>query len=1104
MTSDLGLSNFRVQGCPLAGKRRAVRDDDPAASKISSHLEKRSKREQPAASKFVKENQQFVFNCGSAVSTRKQLSKNTVSQLIRASRVKSDSLGNCDAGKEGDNKEEQGTDMTSKTFVRKNTRALTSLGKIVKGKGSLVQRGPGRLVRGGKKKEVTVASVDAKNEPTPLSLTSGEFVETTKDDAGEVKEIESEGGKFGEIPEENPLKVLGIGTDKVDVDGPSVDSKSEMEDGDSTDLDEEKRTIRETERALRSLSGEWEEDGSSFFRFKDKVSSDGTNPKKSSNVQKKRVQAAAEVLVDCESPDMDPPAKLGLSGDDTLEVVAENETVQEVDGSSAEDKLEISISENVENEILVTETTMSCSEEEMTEEVLAPLEVVVGGSNEDDDVENLLRIEQQCATIQSLVARQSLEDPLDEEIDECDGKADRLYESDHDEVALHESAAVSHNCIALLSPVFSVEVTIDSSKDASTSESVGEKLCSCEPSEMLDPACNDEHESFAMSECSNEVLDQESVVETGIGDDKNFMKLVVIAPLSPSYEPMQDTADAAEESGIHDGEVAEVEKPVKFIRPKLEPVEPEWSEMDVVETCIVSTNVATVITESKILTQEVTNTEPVSTSDSADAPAAVTVALTSVTPAVGTESAGERKISETLALPMRDGGGLTQPQMDARLRIMKQNFPAPVVVQVSLGHGVSHPSQFAPSFQLHHIQSPQQLQQLQQSLQQHYQLPAAAVQSLSQTLAVQKLANSSTQQLVVAPQQFAITPQQLAASPQQLTVSLQQLGVSPQQLHQQLKVSPHHQQLIVSQLSQQLSQQVTSVASSQQQVNLVTAGTQQHPLGITSISAQHLQQAGIGAITPGLGAATQKLGLLATPQQLLRMAGVSQHLASSSGTASTPAVVPASASHQTPIGLVSSLQMITAAQEQLRLAGGPQQTLAPQISTATTASAPSAQQVLSISNALQQFVLPNASPQQQLRMVTAPLRMITSQQPLGSATTMQQLMQAISIQQMQLSLNQQLSSAQQVVLSPVQATQAPSSVIPCKFPGSPSPRPNAKPVLEQPQVIPSAAAKENSGEMLPPPSVPPSANTPTILAKMSPKDIALKGLQELTQFPIDC
>lgn len=1026
------------------------------------------------------------------------MSKNTVGQLIQKAQIETELLVNAA-------RSEDGTMMDAVVVSEVVASVSSTLRRITKRKGSLGQRGPGRIVRSGKKLGGILVTAEGM-----VSGGDNEFLEISKVSQTEgtaellvVEEVEEEGP--AEL-EEGPVETMeqsGTGRkedaeeccgEKMEPELPSVESKSETEeDADSTDLDEEKKIFKETERALRSLSGEWSEENEPLFEFKEK----GAGVSKKTGHRQKRSASAAlvESKLELERPEdatlkePEPPVNGGL------EEVVEDGSVFSFEQPIGKDDVEAD-EKVVEDE----ELTLQLSPDEVEVDLLAPLEVVVPSTNDDDDVENLLRIEQQCATIQSLVARQSLESPSEnvEESPESGAEETMTKESDPEDATLsREASGASHNCIALLSPVFSVEVTIDSSKDATLVENPASdddrqlERGDAVPSQMEVEAI-EEHNAFLLPDASTGSASTEDV--SCEEEDKRFLNLVVIAPLSPCREESRNEVVG---SGVVLSDIVRkavelpaVEKPVKLMQPKLEPVEPNWSEMEVVETCVVSTD-RVVSGDSKVLNQDSAPPSTVPISQPADVVLPMTAAST------------------PLALPVTQmscvapGGGIgtvlaplapTQPKdgPPQQLRVVKPNFPAPVVVQVSLAHGVPHAQQFAPSFQLHHIQSPQQLQQLQQSLQQHYQLPA---QSLSQTLAVQKLATSPTQQLVVAPQQFAISPQQLAAaSPQQLTVSLQQLGVSPQQL----KVSPHHQQLIVSQLSQHLSQQVTSVATSHQSVNL-----QQHPLGIASIPAQQL-----GGIPSSIGATQQKLGLLATPQQLLRMAGVSQHLAQSSISATSSQSSMTTASQ---IGLVSSLQhigMITAAQEQLRLAsaGGAQHqqfsvsnaASTPQLSASSTTT-PTAvpQQVLGISSALQQFVLPNATPQQQqqLRMVAAPLRMIASQQQLGSTTTMQQLMQAISIQQMQLSLNQQLgSTAQQVVLSPVQATQA-SSVIQSQFAAStPSPRAPSKPILEQPQVaVQPTVTKENSSSDMPPPQMPPPTNQ-TILAKMSPKDVALKGL----------
>lgn len=1018
------------------------------------------------------------------------MSKNTVGQLIQKAQIKemheAELLGNA-----------QKEDGTMMDVVSEVVASVSALRQFTKRRGSLGQRGPGRLVRSGKKLDGTVVTTEGM-----VSGGDNEFIENSKVSQTEetaelqvVEEVEKEEVEgptetAEESNAEEKEEMEECCEENIEPELPSTESKSEAEeDADSTDLDEEKKIFKETERALRSLSGEWSEENDPLFDFKEKG---GSISKKTSHKRKRSTPAAlVESQVELEKPENTIPKEPEPLVNGKLEEVIEDGSVMSFEQAIEKDDVETD--EKVEEEL-----SLQMSPDDVEVDLLAPLEVVVPATNDDDDVENLLRIEQQCATIQSLVARQSLESPPEDAEDspECAAEETTTKESDLEDVTLsQEASGASHNCIALLSPVFSVEVTIDSSKDASlveTSASEEKQLERDDDVSEMEVEAVEEQNSFLLPDTSTGISSAEAE-DVGCEEDKRFLNLVVIAPLSPRCEESRNEASG---SGVTLSDIVResvelpVEKPVKLMQPKLEPVEPNWSEMEVVETCVVSTD-RVVTSDSKVLNQDSASTVPISQSTEValPIPAPMPLAL---------------PVTQMACITPGDGIGTvlaptapTQPK-DApqHLRVVKPNFPAPVVVQVSLAHGVPHGQQFAPSFQLHHIQSPQQLQQLQQSLQQHYQLPA---QSLSQTLAVQKLATSPTPQLVVAPQQFAISPQQLAAaSPQQLTVSLQQLGMSPQQL----KMSPHHQQLIVSQLSQHLSQHATSVATSQQSVNLLSP-TQQHPLGIASIPAQQL-----GTITSSIGATPQKLGLLATPQQLLRMAGVSQHLAPSSVSATTSQ---SSGMMPSQISLVSSLQqigMITAAQEQIRLAsaGGAQHqqfstsnaASAPQLSASSTTT-PTAvpQQVLGISSALQQFVLPNATPQQQqqLRMVAAPLRMIASQQQLGSTTTMQQLMQAISIQQMQLSLNQQLgSTAQQVVLSPVQASQA-SSVIQSQFSVStPSPRAPSKPILEQPQVVVQpTVTKENSSTDMPPPQMPPPTNQ-TILAKMSPKDIALKGL----------
>ena len=986
------FKNFhRIQGCPLVDKKRKPKEELPSnlpLKKFKKDTDKSLKSNEQATEtvnkpiednmkgkKLKKESIQMKELENKVHSVGSKVLKSNISANINKSPNRSTSLQ---------------IDVR-KGFLRQ-AKKVTALGKITK------QVNRRKVIENIGMETQTSENTKAEN----VDISSIKVETTAMKDHEEIVQGESS------VVVKEELKTEEAGNE----DGMEVtDSKSETEeDEDSTDLDEEKKIFRETERALRSLSGEW--DGFDFSADdKDKKSSKRGSRSKSKKLKSEEPEPenVEEKIEELQDEIKELHEEVTKENDDNLDDELTDLSLSVCSGIKevvVENVVEIEVSKI----IVKTETENDGEVENITDVVVTNNETVVGEGNDDDDddVENLLRIEQQCASIQSIVARQSQDDPIVKE----------------EEIVASE-------------PAIKVEVKVEVK-----SEATEDVPCEVEPLRegSIFPEENLVFE-VAMEEVACSTVEQLSEISSVVPEAEETVELC-----EEQVEKATVIEETIVESQPHDWPTVGLNEEIDDnIASERHPPESEFKDQQETEPMLKESEVSDVVqlgTDSTVATELALENKAISyTHETANESQDVRLVIVSPDSVKSEEESKqlspdeahcsdqeelvhqeevvdekEVAINESLGdsvvplTPTIDGG---QPVpillkdvnnlADAKSKQTTPIFSAPMVVHVSLAQALQQHPQFASSVQF---------QQLHQSLQ-HYQLPSTSIQHI-------QLTNNSPQSLVIAPQQLTISPQQLNVSPQQLNVSpqqlaalspqqltilpqqlsasLQQLGITPQQL-QQLKVSPHHQQLIVSQLSQHLAIVSAPQQQQQQQQHLTTSSPPKQP-GLALAAHQ----------MPRIVSAPLQLGIRPTALQQQQLgnglaSALQQHVA---------AAVSASAQQ---LGLAPT-------QDQLRLVASSQQRQ--QLPSAALLQqqhqlqqqASSSQQQVRLSSALAQFVLPSSMAQQQLKIVTSSqmqlqqqqhLRMVATQQnQIGSSTAVQQL-----LRQMQLSFNQQQAATSQ-------------------------------------------------------------------------------------------
>ena len=157
------------------------------------------------------------------------------------------------------------------------------------------------------------------------------------------------------------------------------------QDEDLTELDEDKRAIRDAEKALRSLSGDWDGEDDFFSSLSDDTGRECNREKRGTSTRKGKTVVEVNTVV-----------------------VEPTESTEILVNGNRFDAADINIEENEED------TTMAAGGEEtprfqavLTSEDENSVKASEGASKADDTVEALLKIEQECACIQFLVGRQS-------------------------------------------------------------------------------------------------------------------------------------------------------------------------------------------------------------------------------------------------------------------------------------------------------------------------------------------------------------------------------------------------------------------------------------------------------------------------------------------------------------------------------------------------------------------------------------------------------------------------------------------------------------------------------------------------------------------------
>lgn len=239
------------------------------------------------------------------------------------------------------------------------------------------------------------------------------------------------------------------------------------EDEDSTDMDEDRKNIRETERALRSLSGEWEMHAPVFTYEEDNIWEEKDEEEEEKQGEEKPEVQEAQLKVkeeeeaiesnemETEEPEQEVAEKMEAEAEADAEVdeakceeeSPENQESQiEECGEQEEEEEDKPEMEQEENEEKDSQDLAETSEDTPVPEEKKdtnPEKVASASSgdsnfsdNGSDDMEILLKIEQQCATIQSQI---EYETPEKTEI-QSEAKVEEAGVKDHkiDQVLLEE------------------------------------------------------------------------------------------------------------------------------------------------------------------------------------------------------------------------------------------------------------------------------------------------------------------------------------------------------------------------------------------------------------------------------------------------------------------------------------------------------------------------------------------------------------------------------------------------------------------------------------------------------------------------------------------
>jgi len=787
------------------------------------------------------------------------------------------------------------------------------------------------------------------------------------------------------------------------------------EDEDSMDLDEDRRMFRDTARALRSLSGEWKCDHP-FPRFDETLKFPDTSGTKNVLESSKESNSLTQVT----SKERQETVGNGLR---TLKKEILAECVR--DHEETEDVLECLFGKKEKEgqnfpESVTAEEDIVASHIDLSEEVVevdepieleaeptpteGPYSPSLGGRANDDDVENLLRIERCCATVRSMVARQTHENTDDVPaietlsrpnppplVDSRTNVIDRRMSELERFCSTTFPTTVTVDCleVTLDSNVSEIELMTDEDGTSLPQEEVVQtnvdemplKTIIVQPdgneedddveqqhpgaSRNVEPTVEDIGEevvhSWKATSNSHHTIKVEDELRSSLACSRasdplsSDAKSLVIPQLgfeTPDlFDVSEVTSDAGKPNDLLEGEsIAESECTPLAIK-----VEAATSRLAATKALNLNVLADVVSKPADRPLRDLKSTAELSYS----APAGVGV-LNPVSIDASPVQVHHQQLLQQLQFPRQSL--LPAGADSARLHAINAAAAfSPVMVQVSLAQALKqHQQQFAsPSFQLHHIQTPQQLQQLQQSIE--------AIQQQQQQL---NSSGSAAQQLqVVSQQQLTLSPQQLATLPQPVTLSPQQLS----QLQQQIRLSPQQQQQLgmLSAVQHQQLRFITGQQQQQQQQSGVSSALQQpHQLRFASTNPQLGPQL-LGLSSPSL---QQQAQHQRQQQQLSGAAGGGRflHQPTLSGGVSSGGIV----SRQT-LGALQSQsvqQLVASVSQQLLTSTGQQQ----------------------FQQQLRMMSAQNQQQQQQLRLASG--------DHTPSSSAVQQLTQTISMQQLQLSL----------------------------------------------------------------------------------------------------
>ena len=155
------------------------------------------------------------------------------------------------------------------------------------------------------------------------------------------------------------------------------------QDEDSTDLDEDKRAIRDAEKALRSLSGDWDGEDD-FFSSLDNDTGRRSKHRASKGSHSRRMGKEIKVVIE---PTESTEILVNGNGFDAVEISVEEskQEAPQADGGDESPSFETAAVVEDQDSVEASESALK----------------------RDDTVEALLKIEQECACIQFLVGQQS-------------------------------------------------------------------------------------------------------------------------------------------------------------------------------------------------------------------------------------------------------------------------------------------------------------------------------------------------------------------------------------------------------------------------------------------------------------------------------------------------------------------------------------------------------------------------------------------------------------------------------------------------------------------------------------------------------------------------